>query len=234
MKLSHKIAKLGQPLTYRRTWRRVERVIHPIPLGPILARIDQARLAEIEAEYAHSREHYAKYADVKRWLRLNVIRAQDLKLQRCPPKSVLDLGCGGGFFLFVLQQLGHTGLGLDIDEFPLFARLLDLFQVERRLWTIQPFQPLPNLGRKFDLITAFSIDFNRESKRDWWWGPPEWAFFLDDVGRHLNPHGRIFLGLNPSKNKAFYTPELLEFFLARGASVERENVLLAPKGLPSI
>ena len=228
MKLSHKIAKLGQPLTYRRTWRRVERVIHPIPLGPILARIDQARLAEIQADYANSREHYAKYADVKRWLRLNVIRAQDLKLQRGPPKSVLDLGCGGGFFLFVLQQLGHTGLGLDIDEFPLFARLLDLFQVERRLWTIRPFEPLPDLGRKFDLITAFSIDFNRESKRDWWWGPPEWAFFLDDVGRHLNPHGRIFLGLNPSKNKAFYTPELLEFFLARGAFVERENVLFLP------
>jgi SAM-dependent methyltransferase len=231
MKLSHKIAKLGQPLTYRRTWRRVERVIHPIPLGPIFARIDQGRLAEIQADYANSREHYAKYADVKRWLRLNIIRAQDLQLHRCPPKSVLDLGCGGGFFLFVLQQLGYTGLGLDIDEFPLFTRLLELFQVERRLWTIRPFEPLPDLGRKFDLITAFSIDFNRESKRDWWWGPSEWAFFLDDLERHLNPGGRIFLGLNPSKNKEFYTPELREFFLARGASVERENVFFLPKGL---
>jgi SAM-dependent methyltransferase len=229
MKLSHKIAKLGQLLTYRRTWRRVERAIHPIPLGPILARIDQRELAKIQAEYAHSREHYAKYSDVKRWLRLNIIRAQDLKLQRSQPKSVLDLGCGGGFFLFVVQQLGHTGLGLDIDEFPLFTRLLKLFQVERRLWTIRPFEPLPDLGRKFDLITAFSIDFNRESKRDWWWGPPEWAFFLDDLERLLNPGGRIFLGLNPSKNKEFYTPELREFFLARGASVERENVLFPPK-----
>jgi SAM-dependent methyltransferase len=224
MRLSQKIAKLTQPLTYRRAWRRAQRVIHPIPLGPIYARIDQARLAEIQAEYALSREHYAKYADVKRWLRLNIVRAQDLKLHRCPPKSVLDLGCGGGFFLFVLQHLGHTCLGLDIDEFPLFTRLLDLFHVERRLWTIQPHEPLPDLGRKFDLITAFSIDFNRDSKRDWWWGPSEWAFFLDDLKRHLNPGGRIFLGLNPGKNKEFYTPELLEFFLARGASVERENV----------
>ena len=229
MKLSHKIAKLGQPLTYRRTWRRVERLAHPVPLGPILARIDQDRLAAIQAEYAGSREHYAKYADVKRWLRLNIVRAQDLKLQRCPPKSILDLGCGGGFFLFVVQQLGHRGLGLDIDEFPLFSRLLDLFQVERRLWTIRAFEPLPELGRKFDLITAFSIDFNRESKRDWWWGPAEWAFFLDDLERHLNPGGRIFLGLNPSQNKEFYTPELRDFFLARGAFVERENVLFPPK-----
>ena len=48
--------------------------------------------------------------------------------------SVLDLGCGGGFFLFVLQHLGHDCLGLDIAEFPLFTQLLDLFQVERRVW----------------------------------------------------------------------------------------------------
>ena len=233
MKLSHKIAKLAQPLTYRRAWRRAERLMHPVPLGRIYARIDHRRLAEIQAEYASSREHYAKYADVKRWLRLNIVRAQDLKLHRCAPKSVLDLGCGGGFFLFVLQQLGHTGLGVDIDEFPLFRQLLELFHVERRVCAIQPFEPLPDLGRKFDLITAFSIDFNRDSTRDRWWGPSEWAFFLDDLERHLNPGGRIFLGLNPGRNKEFYTPELREFFLRRGASMERENVLFPPKTGPA-
>ena len=229
MNLSHKIAKLGQPMTYRRAWRRAERILHPIPLEPLFARIDQDKLVAIQAEYAGSKVHYAKYADVRRWLRLNIRRAQDLKLHRCPPKSVLDLGCGGGFFLFVSQQLGHTTLGLDIDEFPLFTQLLDLFRVERRVWTIRPFEPLPDLGRKFDLVTAFSIDFNRISKQDWWWGPKEWAFFLDDLKRHLNPGGRLFLGLNPAgPNKEFYTPELLEFFLSRGASVERENVLFPP------
>jgi SAM-dependent methyltransferase len=229
MKLSHKIRKLAQPLTYRRTWRRVERAMHPLRLEPLFAKIDRTRLAEIEAQYASSKEHYAKYADVKRWLRLNIVRAQDLKLHRCPPKSVLDLGCGGGFFLFILQQLGHACQGLDIDEFPLFTQLLDLFGVNRRIWTIRPYEPLPDFGRKFDLITAFSIDFNRESKRDWWWDAPEWAFFLDDLNRHLNPGGRIFLGLNPGKNKDYYTPELLDFFIARGATVERENVSFPPK-----
>ena len=229
MKFSHKLAKLGQPLTYRRAWRRAERLIHPIPLEPIYRRIDPVKLAAIQARYAGSKEHYAKYADVRRWLRLNIIRAQDLKLHRCASKSVLDLGCGGGFFLFVLQQLGHTCLGLDIDAFPLFTELLDLFGVERRVWTIRPLEPLPDLGRKFDLVTAFSIDFNRISKQDWWWGPEEWAFFLDDLKRHLNPGGRVFLALNPSgPKKEFYTPELREFFLSRGAMVERENVLSAP------
>jgi SAM-dependent methyltransferase len=229
VKFSHKVAKLGQPLTYRRAWRRAERALHPVPLAPIFSSIDQTKLAELQAQYASSREHYAKYADVKRWLRLNIVRAQDLKLHRSPRQSVLDLGCGGGFFLFVLQHLGHDCLGVDIDEFPLFRQLLDLFEVERRIWTIRPHEPLPELGRKFDLITAFSIDFNRESKRDWWWGPAEWAFFLDDLNRHLNPGGRIFLGLNPAINKEFYTPELHKFFLDRGATVERENILFLPK-----
>ncbi|MEY2572384.1 MAG: hypothetical protein QOJ87_597 [Verrucomicrobiota bacterium] len=229
MNLSHKIAKLGEPLTYRRAWRRAERLIYPLSLDRIYGRIDHTKLAAIQAEYAGSKEHYAKYADVRRWLRLNIVRAQDLKLHRCPPKSVLDLGCGGGFFLFVLQQLGHACLGLDIDEFPLFTRLLHLFGVERRVWTIRPFEALPDLGRKFDLVTAFSIDFNRISKQDWWWGPEEWAFFLDDLKRHLSPGGRIFLGMNPGRNKEFYTPELRDFFVSRGASVERENVLFPPR-----
>jgi SAM-dependent methyltransferase len=229
MRFSHKVSKLAQPLTYRRAWRRLERLVRPLPLGRFLAEIDQVRLAELQARYASSREHYAKYADVQRWLRLNLVRAQDLKMHRRPPQSALDLGCGGGFFLFVLQRLGHRCLGLDIDVYPLFTELLDLFSVERRVWTIRPGEPLPDLGRKFDLITAFSIDFNRESKRDWWWGPPEWAFFLDDLKRHLNPGGRIFFGLNPKEDGEYYTPELREFFVSRGASVERENVLFPPQ-----
>ncbi len=227
MKFSHKVAKLAQPLTYRRAWRRAQRHLHPVSLRSLLAEIDPVRLAAVQARYAHSTEHYAKYADVPRWLRLNIERAQDRKLHRCGPQSVLDLGCGAGFFLFVAHRLGHRCLGLDADVFPLFSELLELFAVERRIWTISPFEPLPDLGRKFDLITAFSIEFNR--KGDWWWGPAEWAFFLDDLGRSLNPGGRIFLGLNPGKDKQFYTPELRDFFLERGALVERENVLFPPR-----
>lgn len=228
MRFSHKVSKLARPLTYRRAWRRAERLIYPLPLASLLAELDQARLSELQARYAASTEHYAKYADVNRWLRLNIVRAQDLKLHRCSPQSVLDLGCGGGFFLFILQQLGHSCLGLDIDVYPLFTELLDLFRVERRVWMIRPYEHLPDFDRKFDLITAFSIDFNRESKREWWWGPPEWAFFLDDLKLHLNPGGRIFLGLNPRNDGEYYTPQLREFFLSRGASVERENVAFPP------
>src|SRR5437588_11553251 len=76
MKFSHKLAKLGQPLTYRRAWRRAERLIHPIPLEPIYRRIDPVKLAAIQARYAGSKEHYAKYADVRRWLRPDDVQPQ--------------------------------------------------------------------------------------------------------------------------------------------------------------
>jgi len=114
-------------------------------------------------------------------------------------------------------------MGLDIDVFPLFPELLDLFAVKRKIWTIQPFQPLPDFQQKFDLITAFSIDFNRKSRSDWW-GPAEWGFFLENLQSHLNPGGRVFLGLNPRQDGEYYTPELCDFFRRQGASVERERI----------
>ena len=161
---------------------------------------------------------------------MNRERVQDLKLHRSAPKRVLDLGCGGGFFLFILKRLGHSVLGLDVDQFPLFAELLDLFDVRGVVWRIKAFEPLPNLGEKFDWITAFSINFNLHYPGERLWGPAEWDSFLRDLQRHLAPSGRIFFALNPTFGRDYYTPELRDFFLSRGASVERERIFFR-KGL---
>src|SRR3979411_388077 len=136
MKLHRKLAKLARGETYRRGWRRAPRSVSLLPLGAVFARLDQNRLAEIKKRHAGE-----KYADVDQWLRVNRERVQDLKLHRSPPKRVLDLGCGGGFFLFILKRLGHSVLGLDVDESPLFTELLDGFCVPRTLFRIQPYQP---------------------------------------------------------------------------------------------
>ena len=229
MKLSHKIKKLVDPLTYARAWRRVERWLAPIPLPPLMAKIDQSRLRVIQERHASSPELYAKYIDVERYLKLNARRVQDLKLHRARPQEVLDIGCGGGFLLFILEQLGHRGLGLDTDEFPLFGELTQLLGVSRKIWAVRAFEPLPDLGRKFDWITAFSPAFQGIHTQDWRWGAPEWQFFLDDLARHLKPGGRIFFGLNPCYGGDYYTPDILELFLRRGATVKRENVLFPPK-----
>src|SRR5438093_10917602 len=170
MKLPHKIRKLAQPLTYRRAWRRVRRSFFPLPLAPLRAKIDQERLREIQQRYAGSPDGFAKYADVDRYLRVNRERVQDLKLHRSTPKRVLDLGCGGGFFLFILKSLGHSVLGIDVERVVLFTELLELFAVPRVVCRINAFEPLPDLGQKFDWITAFSVNFNLYHPSQQRWG----------------------------------------------------------------
>jgi SAM-dependent methyltransferase len=221
MQLAHKIRKLAQPLSYRRAWRRARCFLFPLRLEPLLADIDQKRLREIQRRYAGSPEGFAKYADVDRYLRVNRERVQDLKLHRSTPKRVLDLGCGGGFFLFILKKLGHSVLGLDVGHIDLYTELVELFDVPRVLWKISAFEPLPDLGQKFDWITAFSVRFNlcQPSKRSW--GSAEWDFLLRDLQRHLAPGGKIFFELNPPD---YHASELRDFFVTRGATVERERI----------
>ena len=76
MKLSRKILKFSDPLTYRRGWRRAQRSIFRVPLKPMLAQIDLNRAREIQQRYANSTAGYAKYADIEPWLQLNRERVQ--------------------------------------------------------------------------------------------------------------------------------------------------------------
>jgi SAM-dependent methyltransferase len=228
MIIVHKLGKLADPVTYERAWRRAQRYLFPLPLRPILAGLDQARLREIQARYREVPRGFAKYTDVDHYLRLNRERVQDLRLHRMAPQRVLDLGCGGGFFLYILKQLGHDVLGLDTDEHALYGELTQLFGVPRIVWRIKPFDPLPDLGRRFDWITAFSVAFDTVRGGDERWGPGEWKFLLEDLrDRHLARGGKMYFALNPGASGSYYTPELHDFFLARGAKVERERIFFA-------
>ena len=102
MKLAHKIGKLFRPESHTRTWRRFQRKLHPIPWRPLVDRLDPERVREIQAHYASSSVQVSKYAQIVPWMKTNIERVQDLKLNRLPPKDILDLGCGGGFFLIYL------------------------------------------------------------------------------------------------------------------------------------
>jgi len=225
VKLHRKLAKLARRETYRRGWRRAQRSVFRLPFGPVLDGLDQNRLAEIQKRYAGE-----KYADVDQWLRVNRERVQDLKLHRSSPQRVLDLGCGGGFFLFILKRIGYSVLGLDVDESPLFKELLEVFDVPRTVFRIQPFEPLPDLHQQFDWITAFSIGFDRYRATNSRWGPDEWDFLLRDLELRLVPGGKIYLTLNPLPNGDYLTPELRQFFSNRGADIERERIFF-PRGV---
>jgi SAM-dependent methyltransferase len=221
VKLSRKLGKLVSRQAYRRAWRRAERSIFRLPFGPVLAGVDQNRLQEIQKRHAGE-----KYADVDHWLRVNRERVQDLKLHRSPPQRVLDLGCGGGYFLFILKRFGHSVLGLDLDREPLFRDLLEVFDVPRIVFEIKPFEPLPNLQQQFDWITAFSIGFDRHRETNARWGAKEWDFLLRDLQRRLAPGGKIYLAVNPLADGNYLTPEVQQFFSTRGADIERERIFL--------
>lgn len=227
VKLSHKISKLSSGETYRRARRAARRRLFPLALKPLLDKVDAAKLRDIQQRYAASPLNYAKYSDVPRWLKRHAAKVQDLNLHRTSPKQILDLGCGGGFFLFIARHFGHTGVGLDIDEFPLFRELTDLLAVERVICAVQPFLPLPDFGRQFDLITAFSTRFNRDSADRNVWNVAEWSFFLEDLSRRLRPNGQIFLEINSGKDAQYYPREVKELFRGRGAQLERDYVFFA-------
>ena len=193
-------------------------------IEPFLDKIDIERLREIQNRYASSNDRYAKYADVEHWLKINLPRVQELKLDHSTPKQILDLGCGAGFFLFLAKQFGHSGVGLDVGDFPLSNELIELFGLERVIWRIRALQPLPDFGRKFDLITGFSAAFNRSEDESRGWVPEEWKFFLDDLDRHLKPGGEILLEINSGKDKRYFPAEVRDFFVKRGARVDGERV----------
>ena len=64
-----------------------------------LARLKQ-RCAEAHAGGDHRPDvFWTKYLDADAWLAKNIRIVKDLGLVENPPRDVLDLGCGGGFFL---------------------------------------------------------------------------------------------------------------------------------------
>jgi SAM-dependent methyltransferase len=194
-----------------------------------LAKIDIERLHDIQRRYAGSSQRYAKYSDVEHWLKINLPRVLELKLDRSTPKSILDLGCGAGFFLFLAQQFGHSCVGLDVADFPLSNELIDLFGIERIACRIRGFEPLPELGRKFDLITAFSAAFNRNEDESRGWNPEEWKFFLDDLEARLKPQGEILLEINSGKDGRYFPAEVRQFLLQRGARIDHERVYFSKR-----
>ena len=235
-KLPHKLKKLvnGESLVSAR--RHALRLFRPnrfrLETKRVIETIDPKGFEQIRQRYSVKGPSldWPKFLNLERWIDINIRRTRDIELDLGRPKRILDLGCGAGYFLYIVQLLGHEGLGLDLDQLPMFGDLTSLLGVRRVIWQIKAFDPLPDLG-KFDLITAFLICFNRHKQANVW-GVPEWEFFLDDLAKHLTLRGRVWLELNQEYDGTFYKPELKEFFQKRGAKIDRHKVIFN-SGLPS-
>ncbi len=230
MNLQYKIGKLfngeGVVSARRHVRRWFARPRFPLNRNRTIQTIDLDKFAKIRQRYhtGSVAERWSKFLDLERWIDINLTRIRRTGLDAKLSQRVLDLGCGAGYFIYIAQLLGHDCVGLDTGEEPMFAEITRLLGVQRVVWRIQPFVPLPSFDKKFNLITAYRICFNNH-KRDDLWGVPEWEFFLDDLAKHLAPKGRIWLELNLEHDGSFYTPELRNLFVSRRAKIKGSRLL---------
>jgi SAM-dependent methyltransferase len=194
------------------------------------ATIDQVKFQEVVAKHRSEGYDSYKYFDKQLWLRSKMMRAIELGLDKAAPASVLDLGCGAGYFLYCCKYLGHNVHGIDLPDYEFYRDMIALFGLSRTGFRIEAHKRLPLLDRRFDVITAHQICFNGH-KTGSLWGVQEWDFFLNDLDRnHLNPGGTIALEFNEEPSIGFYTRELRKYFESRSARIFRGRVILLSPG----
>lgn len=139
---------------------------------------------------------------------------------------ILDIGTGAGYFPFVCNLNGHCAEGLDVPDHAFYTEMTTLLHVNRHGHRITSFTPIPHLGRRFDLITAFAICFNNHATPELW-GVREWSFFLTDLQRtHLTCGGKVFLMFNPEPTGEYMSTELLGYFNSLKATICADRVLI--------
>src|SRR2546423_7921897 len=232
MRFSRKLQKVFSAELFASAAEHLSRWTHPVNKRRILADIDWTQFERLREQFPYrpGSRRINRFEDVAYWIDINVERAQDLWLDRAPPLHILDLGCGAGYFLYVCKHFGHDVLGFDTDNEPLFRATTALLDVPRVIGRIERQTPLPDLGKKFDLITAHRICFHRIGKvRDGVeWSTADWKFFIDDVRANLlSENGRLLLDFNPRPDgSSFFSPELRKFFKSQGARIFRSQALL--------
>lgn len=156
-----------------------------------------------------------KYLDFEYWVAESVKRVMRLGLHQMEPIQILDIGCGNGHFLFSSRALGHEVMGLDLSDNLIYNDFIEALNLHRVDHCIRPFEALPDLGRKLDLITGFMVWFNWSGTEEGW-GYDEWEYFLRDCSKHLRAGGKIWLELNPGRKKTeyVYLPDKLSQQLA--------------------
>lgn len=225
VELSRKIHKLLTGEAWESMIEAYYRWRRPLNAAEMVTELESKGFERIRSKYANpdDKKGWPKYVEAGHRLELAIRQARFLRLDRRKPVHVLDIGSGAGYFLFVCKQLGHRVMGIDLDWPPMYEEMFELMEMPRRIWRIEPFQPLPDLGGRFDYLTGFAVCFNSHGS-DHVWGIKEWEFFLDDVETNiLSRSGEIYLELNP-ESWGYYTPELGKFFQRRGARMEGKRV----------
>jgi SAM-dependent methyltransferase len=145
-------------------------------------------------------EDGSKYLYYWIWLIDNAFRVVRLSLDRLPPSRILDLGSGAGYFIALSRALGHEAQGIDLGEHTIYTPVNKAFGNNIEWHRITAALPLPaaELQPPFDIITGFSITFDRHGRgiEAPPWSENDWRCFLVKIASFLRPGGILLLQLN--------------------------------------
>jgi hypothetical protein len=146
MNFSHKLRKLFDPDIICSLREHVHRAFHPINAHRFLEELEKdPSWEELRRKYPPGIKEMHRWVDARFWIKRNIERAQTFPRPWSTPSHPRSR-LGPGYFLYVAQKLGHTGIGLDIDEHAIFAILCRCW-VKRIVHRIQPRFHLPAPGK---------------------------------------------------------------------------------------
>lgn len=201
----------------------------------VMKRVDRAELERLQRAYRdefdaakplQNEGSGAKYLDIPYWTADKLQRDYGRDLLHGPPLRILDIGCGGGHFGALCEELGHEYVGIDL-AYDVADKVSAMLGLDRRIYRLEPQQTLPESIGRFDLVSALAIKFHHidtsPGGEQILWTDEDWDFFLRDVtGNRMFYPGTLHLQVNqrklPSGKKA-PLGDVLDRFEAIGARV---------------
>jgi SAM-dependent methyltransferase len=214
-------------------------------LAEIESTIDVDRLRWLRDAHLRAPDELRELCDYRRKLEIAIVKALLARLHDAPRRRILDLGCGGGYFVAVCRHLGHTCDATEVPETRLSSATVVAYAAVRAALRIGPTidlaiaanTPIEVAGiapHSYDLITAHKVCFNGHMRPSPW-STADWQFFVADICRFLAPGGRLVMELNEDVvrygARRWYDAELAHYFGSVGhvernwITIERDRVL---------
>ncbi len=204
-----------------------------------LSAVDGERLRWMRHVHQGGPQELAELCDYERKLEIATVNAWLAGLHEGPRLRILDIGCGGGYFVAACRQLGHACEGTEVPPTGLspavavaYADLATALRIAPtiELWIAAGTPIVALVPGTYDLITAHKICFNRHMRANPW-SVPEWKFFVEDACRFLAPGGRLVLELNEDVarygSRRWYDAAVASYFNSVGHVVRNRITIVA-------